>query len=158
MKRFLAVALVLGALFVSESAQAANTPFAQGGKFGLGLGGSNLANGISGKLYLANDFAVQANVGWWRGWGASIGADAIWEMPQLWTNGDLSLNWNLGAGAGLGFYNSTGINVAGVGGLGLQISKIPLELTAEIRPTFYLGNELWSGFWFSGGGAIRYFF
>ena len=131
-------------------------------KFGLGFGGGAYSSGITGKVFLNNTLAVQAfaSFGWY--WGLEVGADVMYQGKQLWTNGDLGLNWEAGAGAFIapGFGAAVGVN--GVVGLSLQYRPIPVELTADIRPTLSFGSwSAWAGyspFYVSGGGAIRYYF
>lgn len=133
-------------------------------KFGLGFGGGAYTYGVTGKLFLGNSLAAQAFVG--LGWGSiNVGADVMYQGKQIWGNSDFGLNWEAGAGAfampGWGSY--FGINA--VVGLSLQYRPIPVELTADIRPTFLIGD--WAVYrpgWsnspidFNGGGAIRYYF
>jgi len=132
-------------------------------KLGFGLGGGAYNYGLTGKVFLGDSMAAQAFLGW--GWGGiNIGADALYQGKQLWTNGDFGLNWEAGAGAFIspGWGAAFGVNA--VVGLSLQYRPVPVEITADIRPTFLLGN--WGGWgnwggsplWFSGGGAIRYYF
>lgn len=165
MRRILPVLVLSLGLVLPALAHAETTPFATTGRLGLGFGGGSMASGLSGKFYLSQALAVQASLGLWAGYGWSVGADAILEMPQIWKNEAVSINWNVGAGAGVGFHsayysayysaNGTEISVGGVAGLGIQFSQFPVELTAELRPTLFLGN---TGFDFGSGGAIRYFF
>lgn len=152
---------VLGFAPEVKAAGGMTTPFAQPGKLGLGLGGSSLVSGLSAKYYLSTDTAIQAELGVWAGYGLLIGLDGIYEMPQLWTNGALSINWNVGAGVTAGTYNYSGYGgaiggVSAIAGLGFQLGAFPLEFVTEIRPTFMLG---WNyPFFFGGGGALRYYF
>jgi hypothetical protein len=130
-------------------------------KFGLGLG-----TGISAKYFLNNTLAVQGFAGFYFGLSTNLGVDVMYQGKQLWTNGDLSLNWEAGGGAGVwlwnaGLYGAASVSICGVAGLSLQYRPIPLELTADIRPTFVFGN--FGGFGFAPfrmdfGGAIRYYF
>lgn len=162
-----AAVLALAASLFAPEAQAAGggtTPFAQAGRLGLGLGGSSLVSGLSAKYYLSGNTAVQAEVGAWAGYGLLIGVDGIVEMPQLWTNGTLSINWNVGAGATAGTYSYSGYGgfvggVSGIVGLGFQLAPIPLEFVTEFRPTFLLGfyEGAFPLYW-GGGGALRYYF
>lgn len=130
-------------------------------KFGLGLGGGAYGGGATGKLFLGNTIAVQAflNTGWF---GFNLGADALYQGKQLWTNGDLALNWEAGAGAFVSTWGGIGVNA--VVGLSLQYKPVPLEFTTDFRPTFLVGN--WSGYRYGAfgpidynyGGAVRYYF
>ena len=134
----------------------------QGHRFGLGLGGSTLANGINGKLYLSDNTAIQVGVGYWFGAGISISGDIIFERA-LYKIPELSIQGYLGAGPSVGFFGVAGaggavVGGSAVGGVGLQIAEFPIEVTAEIRPTILVASDVWGGFYIGGGGAIRYYF
>lgn len=159
MKRFIPFVLGIALLAVPAVSQAATSEFAQAGRFGLGLGGGSLSSGLSGKLYLSDAMALQAVVGTW-GWSSlSVGVDGVWEMPSLFSNDVLNINWNLGVGAGGvvgGGFN--GLSISALAGLGFQLKNIPIEFVPEFRPTFIVGNEFVRGLYWGGGGHIRYFF
>lgn len=142
----------------TRTAAAAYTPFAQQGRLGLGVGGSNIASGITGKYYLTNRTALQLAAGSWWGRGLALSGDVIVEMPQLLAVDALSMNWHAGVGAGFFSSNATtlGVGVMGVLGLAFQLEPLPLELVTDIRPSFNVGME--DSFYFYGGGALRYFF
>ncbi len=152
----LAIAAALPAL-----AEATTNIHAKEHKFGLGFGGSSIANGVSGKLFLDESFSLQATAGYWWPYGLALGVDALFEGPQFWSNQQLGLNWFAGAGAGavIGTYyvdSSFFPSISAVGGVSLQLAPIPLEITAEIRPVISIAGG--THFDFGGGGAIRYYF
>lgn len=157
MRRLWPLALALALLAVPGRARATTNMLADGHSMGLGLGGGSFAEGVSGKLFLGQGLAAQAAVGMWFARGLAANADVLLEMPQLWTNGTLALNWNAGLGAGVILGSPSAVAVNGVAGLSLQLKPFPIELTTEFRPTFILA-DLWGGMYFGGGGAIRYFF
>lgn len=134
---------------------------AQPGRFGLGVGGSSLASGVTGKLYLSDSIAAQAHAGWWFAAGISLGADLLVERAFV-KNEHVSVQAYGGAGPSVGLFSlgtrATVVGVSGVGGLGLHLGMVPVELTVEIRPTLLLGNQAWNGFYFGGGGAARWYF
>lgn len=134
---------------------------AESGRFGLGLGGGTLSNGVSGKLYLSDRLAAQALVGWWLGAGFSVGADLIYERA-FFQSADLTLNLYGGAGPALGVFTvetpATLAAVAAVGGAGLHLVNVPVEVAIELRPTVLIGDNFWNGFYFGAGGAVRYYF
>ena len=137
-------------------------PYAHAGKFGLGLGGSSLSSGLSAKYFVTDKVALQGTLGTWFG-GLSVGADVLWEMPVIVKAAAGALNWNIGGGAGLELFNglygsATALGVSGVAGLAWQFRVFPVEVTAELRPTYIAGNEFYGGFYFGGGGAVRYYF
>jgi hypothetical protein len=186
MKRLLAAAILIASFGLPSLAQAdeviivhtndrsyydhdySTTPFAQGGRFGLRIGATSLVTGITGKGYFGNVVALQGTLGWWYHQGPVLNMDLIFEMPHLASGNAVSLNWNFGFGATVGFetYNHNpgdayaamgGIN--GVLGLGLQIKPVPLEFVIELRPTYILGSgDLFDGFYFGAGLSVRYFF
>lgn len=157
MKRFIPFVLGIALLAVPAVSQATTSEFAQAGRFGLGLGGGSLSNGITGKLYLSDAMALQAVVGYWGLGGLTATVDGIWEMPSLFSNEVLNINWNVGVGAGTILGSNFGLGVAGVAGLNFQLKNLPLEFVGEIRPTYIIG-DWWNNFYFGGGGYIRYFF
>lgn len=124
-----------------------------GGNLGLGVGSGTLAHGLSLKYFTDSNFAIQGNIGYWRGryWGKckgdycdyyggnsfAVSVDAIFEQGTLAGNSNVELAWNLGLGGGLGLseYNdSVGAAVAGVIGLELLINVIPIDVVIEYRP------------------------
>ena len=147
----------------SQAASSGLTNIHASKKFGLGLGGGAYSYGATGKVFLGSGMAAQAFVG--LGWGGfNVGADALYEGKQLWGNGDFGLNWEAGAGAFVSTWGGIGVNA--VVGLSLQFRPFPVELTADIRPTFLVGD--W-GYYRSSpfgavpfdinyGGAVRYYF
>lgn len=144
---------------------AATAAFQKAGKVGAGFGGSNYANGLTGKLYLADAFAVQGSVGFVPGWGSgglSLAVDAVIEMPALHVQPEFGVNWNFGAGGSL-FTNGLGLGAQGLAGLRLWLNQFPLEFVVELRPTLWLtGDWDWvpgfSRLWISGGASARWFF
>lgn len=153
--------LVAGLVLMAPlSGRAETNHFAQGGRFGLGLGGTNLVSGLTGKLFIAPPVALQATVGFWYGYGRysglDIALDGIVEMPSFYSNGSVNLNWNLGGGATIVVGSPFLGGIQGIAGLGLQIKPVPIEVVLELRPTFLFPQAGY--FYFGGGAAIRYFF
>ena len=130
---------------------------------GIGLGGGTSTSGLTAKYYLGKTTALQGFVGLHAGNGTSLGADYIMEFPDLAAGSAGRLFWGAGLGAGLLLYsvgNNSGahIGVSGVVELGWHFASFPLELIADWRPTFWIGDHF-SGLHFEGGGgAIRWFF
>lgn len=171
MLRLARTAALVATLALPTAALADDAPTASGTvtnihanrKFGVGFGSGVWASGISAKLFLHDRFAVQAVAGWGWGWGGyNLGADAMLQMPQIWGNGDFGLNWEAGGGAFVAAWGGIGVNA--VAGLSLQYKPVPLEFTADIRPTLLIGDfgSYWgrsSGpFDINFGAAARYYF
>ena len=178
MNRFLPASLVCALLLlVGGTASAANN--ALGGKtFGLGVGAGPVSSGLSGKLFLGGDLALQGVVGscgWgWGGYyydpvtgryfsggrtetGLCTNIDIVAEQPQLFSRGGLGINWNYGAGVGLvAVNNAPQLSVNGILGFSLQITPVPVELTVDIRPGLSLYNGV--GFFFGSGWGLRFYF
>lgn len=151
--------------------------------FGLGVGAGGIAAGLSGKLFLGDRFAVQANVGWLplfflpRGMDMPFsthldgifvaGMDGIFLGKQLVSFGFLALNWEAGTGASwlVAYAQEEGASwlyANAIVGLSLQLRPIPMEFTFDIRPggLFRLtpGTEERRHFAVLFGTALRYYF
>lgn len=162
-KLFIALSLFLAASFSSMQPAHAGKPIKQAGNFGVGLGVGTTAAPISMKYFLSSSLSVQGNAGWWRGWWGGygcgnngdrdrqdycggyyrnafgIGADLLYEGGTLVGNRDLSLDWEIGGGIGLGVGDSSfGMAAAFVTGLQLNIHAIPLDFVVEYRPALYI--------------------
>ena len=146
------------AMFGAQSASA--DPIKQAGNFGLGLGVGTTAAPVSLKYFLSNSLSIQGNVGWWRGWWGGYGcrnvrdryrdrfcgngyyrnafgagADLLFEGGPLAGNNDVSLDWEIGGGAGVGIGEvGFGMGLAFVTGLQINIYAIPLDVVLEYRP------------------------
>jgi hypothetical protein len=130
-------------------------------KFGIGVGGGSFTYGLSPKLFISDVDAVQGSIGM-TGYGLNVGADYLRQFGTLWSGPAGRLWYGAGAGAELLMYNYAGfsdveIGVAGVGEVGWHFRNMPLEVTGSLRPTFYIGNYF-GGFYFAGGGAVRWYF
>lgn len=126
-------------LLLAPSLALAGSPVQQPGNLGLGLGGGTHVSGLSGKYFLANDFAAQAVVGWWgagrESGGIGVSADALWELPRLAQTDSLDVGWNVGPGANLvAGNNAFGLGVNGVLGLEFHVHPVPIDLVIEYRP------------------------
>ncbi len=132
-----------------------------GKQFGVGLGGGTGTSGITGKYYLSEPMAIQAQLGSQQGYGFALGVDVVFELPPvLYKNGDIKTPWYVGGGVALWSYDSySAIFFSGVVGLAFQFQKIPLEIAIEWRPLLYLGDGYLTGLYLGGGGgAIRWYF
>ncbi len=142
------------------------------GKSGIGLGLEASDFGLLGtvKFNLPASFALQVGLGfgyWLLGFVAN--ADLLYEFPRFLSTRQLGMNWYLGAGATIGLDSLAGIASVFygggqiLGGVALQLHTLPLEFTAELRPTI-LGlttsaDDVHSVEWYLGAGvAARFFF
>ncbi len=164
MKMIVKTLLLSAALFTATPAFADGaTPFSKAGKFGVGINYSNFCYVCgSAKYYLSDKLGVQAAVGLSSiGFAATV--DGIYEMPTIWGNDAVSINWNLGGGLSSGFYKVGSVSgaivgVAGIAGIGVQLKKFPLEFVQEIRPTFLVIPSDIGGFYFGYSENLRYWF
>lgn len=161
----------------------AGMPIKQGGNFGIGLGVGTTAAPISLKYFLDSSTSIQGNVGWWKGgwWGCGrydrrdryyncgyysgnslgVSADFLFEGGPLVGNESVSLDWEIGGGAGIGVgggrAENFGLAAAFVAGLQLNIHAIPLDLVAEYRPHIYIVPGFGIN-WVDFTGHVRYYF
>lgn len=153
------IAIILSLLFIALSTiQAQNYKSAVGARLGYPLSASY-------KLFLNESHAVEGFVGtrgftYWRWTNVSIAYqihkpfnnDNIPEGFQWYYGGGGSVyfwNWNTGFGNG---ENNTSFGVQGYIGLDYTFQNIPLNLSVDWVPTFFV-NGFGSGFG-SGFGAI----
>ena len=132
-------------------------------KTGVGVGGGTATSGITGKMYLGPTTAIQGFVGLHGSNGTSLGVDYILEMPDLAAGSAGRVLWGAGAGAGVLLYSvgnnsATVIGVSGIVQLGWHFNAFPLEIIADWRPTFWIGDFFGGLNLGGGGGAIRWFF
>ncbi len=136
--------ILLFATMLSLPAEAA--PPRGGAKVGIGVGGGLGVSGLSGKFWLNDGNAIQVVVGawgvgrddWGYGYGVGLGADYLWEMPELTRAEPVIVAWNLGAGATVGATNPDWLGVSGVAGLEFNFQPAPIDITVEYRPGFVI--------------------
>lgn len=180
MKRWTVTLLFFAAMLLGGTQSAfAGMPIKQAGNFGVGLGVGTTAAPISLKYFLDSSLSIQGNVGWWRGWGwgcgryrgdrryycggyyndaLGIGADILYEGGPLAGNESVTLDWEVGGGAGIGLGDrSFGLAAAFVAGLQLNIHAIPIDLVVEYRPSIYFVPGFGIN-WIDFTGHIRYYF
>ena len=73
------------------------------------------------------------------------------EIPEV-----ESLRWFYGAGAGLVFGDLSWINAYGTAGLDYTFAEIPLNLSFELMPGFYFGDEIGNDFELDFALSARY--
>ena len=144
-----------------ESSRAADK-----GTFGLGviLGEPT---GISAKLYLQDDQAIQAAVGSaFLGGGLQLHVDYVFHPYILQTRESFVLPVYLGPGARLISYSDGrdsryfALGARGVGGLLFDFSEIPLDAFVEVAVVFEFGFRDGKGFdvTLNAGAGARYYF
>ena len=122
------------------------------GTLGVGLGAGTIASGLSGKYYSANSIAFQANLGSFGGsrgdrfknpGGVAASLDVLLERPAFVVTPVVTLEWNLGLGAGLGIRDDAlGVAAAGVLGLEFNFVPVPIDLVLEYRPTLAILQDV----------------
>lgn len=169
---------VFAALTLLSLAPDAHAGVREAGKFGIGVGAGTLARGFSLKYFLGNELAVQGVVGVYgygygncwvidrgrcirtgRGNALALGADLLSERPDIFSNGAVSVAWNVGGGLGLGIPNSSdlGVSISLIAGLEINIDALPIDVVLEYRPTFFISPfTAFDYTYFT--GHIRYYF
>ena len=161
-----ALVAAAGAVALASTAQASEVGGSK--KIGLGLGGGTVNSGLAGKYFLSDKLALQGVVGSYAGWGLGLDVDAVQQFGSLAKGDAGELVWGLGAGVGLFTWDAgkagiaaggSSLSLSGVGQLAFRFNAAPIEVTAEWRPGFYLGDSAISGLYLGGtGGAVRWFF
>jgi hypothetical protein len=156
MKKIILTLTLVIFISVFASAQDYNTGV------GLRLG---FSNGLTVKHFLSHRSAVEGLlVTRWRGFEIT----GLFEVHNQAFDVE-RLNWYLGGGAHLGFWNGdnttwgevgtnyTLIGVDGILGIEYNFNEVPINLSLDWKPAFNLTG--YSGFWGDGGAlSIRYIF
>jgi len=104
-------------------------------------------------LFSAGKFSrIHADVSF----GSGVGVEALWDFLYRPLGGE-ALSWYAGVGPSFLFDNPFWFGASGEAGLSYSFNKIPLSLSADWRPTFYLVDQTD----FHGGGFgvnLRYVF
>jgi hypothetical protein len=109
------------------------------GNFGIGVGSTTIASGLSLKQF-AGPTSFQLAAGCWRSCdGVAASLDFLANMPALASGNVLSLAWNFGAGAAAGVGDGS-IGAAGAFVLGLEVifAPLPIDLVLEWRPAVHV--------------------
>ncbi len=156
--RSLSLVAALSILATPAAAADIGTDLTTGG----GFGSTAFSSGLTVKRYLGENKAVQAFLG--TGWGFGVSADLVVEKPITDIPNVGKVFWGVGGGGGLYSwgYGST-VGVSGVVELGLHFTDFPVEITTDIRPTYWVDGGGYvdyygSAFQIGGGGAVRYYF
>ncbi len=148
--KLLSVILVL--TIFSTAAHAQNYKNALGVKFYPGA--------VTFKHFTSSKVSLEA-IGYFYNHGTRI--TGLYEFNFPLADVD-NLNWYVGPGAHVGFYNNkygggTSFGVDGVIGIDYKIEKAPINLSLDWQPSIEFGDNFGNGFsggW--GGFAIRYSF
>ena len=155
MKRTLTVILVLAALTFGVQAQSYKSAI------GLRLGDPS---GITFKTFINSTNALEliAGTGYW-GHNFAVTGFYQWQNPTNWAP---NLDWFVGPGAHVGFWNdywkdeyNTGILIGfdGIIGLEYTFDDIPLNLGFGVGPTLQVTSGPGFFYW-NGGFSVRYIF
>ncbi len=131
---------------------------------GIGLRGG-LANGVTIKHFVSSNTAFEGIISSrWRG----LQLTGLYEIHGRAFNTD-RLNWYIGFGAHVGFWNGdyanwgepgdsyTVVGIDGILGLEYNFIEVPINLSIDWKPAFNLIG--YTGFWADGGAlSIRYIF
>ena len=149
MKKLLTVTLFL--LMLSS------TGFAQDKNLGVGIIFGN-PTGLSIKNWMGKTTALQGALAWnFEGKGnLSLTGDYLWHNYSLISVSKGRLPVYYGIGADAVFSDDFVLGVRGVVGLDYMFSGTPIDIFAEVVPTFYLIPG--TAFKFHFGIGVRYFF
>ncbi|MFC2086891.1 hypothetical protein ACFLSA_01850 [Bacteroidota bacterium] len=156
MKKIAATCLIVFCLVLNSQAQDYNT--------GIGLR-AGYSNGLTIKHFISNKSALEGILSSrWQGFQIT----GLYEIHNRLFSTD-RLNWYVGFGGHVGFWNGdhtnwgthgtsyTVIGVDGILGMEYNFSEIPLNLSLDWKPAFNIIG--YSGFWADGGAlSIRYIF
>ena len=130
---------------------------------GVGLSAGNLLSGVSAKLYLDDDVALQMCLGAYVHSGFGVGLDGTLEARPRWAVLQNRLFWVGGIGvAGVSYTvatdSATLLAVSAIVEVGWQLQDLPLEFVLEARPYWVFGDKDAGAHPVSGGGSIRWYF
>ncbi len=131
-----------------------------GGRFGS-------PNAFSYKTFITKPGAIELNVGFAAPiYGTFIRLGGMYQ--HHFPIGDIDgFKWYVGGGPffdiysyknGYGDYGSTSLGINAVGGVDYKFKTIPLNLSADLMPSIFLGKDLYynSNFRGYGGLSVRY--
>jgi hypothetical protein len=145
MKKIFLSLLVVAAVAIAGSAQAQGYSSALGARFGSPFAASY-------KFFVTDPGAIELFAGF-RGYGAGyswLSANGAYEH-HFPISGVTNLSWYVGGGAGVQFWSwrnnnalggNTSISIFGVLGLDYKFEEIPLNLSLDWMPTFFVNGYL----------------
>lgn len=137
-----------------------------GGNFGLGV---TLAGptGVSAKLFLAPNHALQFQLAWMPFYhhGAVVTFDYLWHPATLVSASVLNLVPYVGPGLGIAFWDhkdrgtESGLMLRVLGGLAIHWRKVPLDTVLELgwTPFFVFDRDFGPAHW-DVSLKVRYYF
>jgi hypothetical protein len=149
------ILVLLFAIFLTVSSVQAQTT---GSSYKTALGFKFPPTGITVKHFITDKHALEG-IAYFLTYGARI--TGLYEIHGN-INQAPGLQWYIGPGAHLGFYNNkngngTALGIDGVLGLDYKIDSAPINLSIDWQPFLEFGNFKNSGFIGNVGGiAIRY--
>jgi len=147
MKRLAVVILFSISVFTFVNAQSN----ALGIRFDAGYG-TGVEASYQRFLSDANRLEIGLGLDFDKGLRANVVYQWVWDLSQL-ADG---FKWYAGVGGGLALYDKTYIGI--LGDLGIEYNfKIPLQISFDIRPGFYLLNDSHFG-WGGAAFGVRYRF
>ncbi len=167
MKKFtLFVAIIVASFFAVNNLQAQDYKSAIGLRLGVPMS-------VSYKHFLNEKGALELTAGYrsWSGFAKYISITGSYQHHM-----DISsvegLKWYIGGGAGLNLwsyddiYKALGVNIAsttfsvfGLIGLDYKFASVPVNISADWGPTFFIGDGYYNGFGAGYGAlAVRYTF
>lgn len=154
-KLLLTLTLVIGCFVAAQSQSSYKSAI------GLRLG---FPTSVSFKHFISEPGAIEAFAGYrgYSGYGwALVGGTYQHHFPIGSIEG---FKWYVGGGAGVYFWNydfdndlaATSFGILAVGGVDYKFASIPLNLSADIMPSFFIGSNFYEGYSsFQGGlGAL----
>lgn len=153
MKRIiLSLALVMS-IYGTLSAQANGKAIGVRGGFG---GEISFQSALSGNNRFELDLGLNSwdNNSGYAGFGLTGIYQWVWDLDQLAPG----FKWYLGVGPQLGSWSS-GLALAAVGQIGLEYNfRIPIQLSLDYRPSWYILPNSYGGAWGGTAFSIRYCF
>ncbi len=156
MKKIAVTFLIVSCLVLNSQAQDYNT--------GIGLR-AGFANGLTIKHFISSKTALEGILSSrWRGFEIT----GLYEIHNRFLDTD-RLNWYVGFGGHVGFWNGddanwgtpgtsyTVIGIDGILGMEYNFREVPINIGLDWKPAFNIIG--YSGFWGDGGAlSIRYIF
>ncbi len=131
----------------------------QAGNIGVGIAGTVLGTGVTGKYFINDANSLQGLVALREGGSALlVSADYLYNFKPFLNDDDVSMGWYAGFGGAVSLGSLDFVlGAVGIVGTDFDIDDLPLDLYVEYRPVLVLapvGDLYLSSF----GGGVRYYF